>query len=164
VRWANGQTLIWLSIMAIATFGTSAFAATSDTSFSVTATIPVAGQISVTSLSFRNYNETPTTATSTISIMSTDTTLYIIRLRVGPATTGVFVKSRANANAGTTLTYGLYRTAKHAMSRSNTAYAGMETGARDSLADTLTVFGKIPAGLQVAPPDRYDIIAVTMTY
>ena len=146
----------------------SAFAATSTpVPLVVTATVLTSCIAVTTPVVFGNYDPTsasPTVNTGTVLVTCTTGTPYNVLLDAG-ASTGATVTTRKMKDAGTNhLPYNLYsdggRTTNWGMTVGTDTVAGTATG----IAQTLTVYGRIPAGA-TAPAGAYtDTVNVTVSY
>jgi spore coat protein U-like protein len=63
-----------------------------------------------------------------------------------------------------TLTYSLYQDSGHATVWGNTIGTNTVTGTGTGIAQTLTVYGQIPATQYAAPGAYTDTVNVTLTY
>ena len=143
---------------------TQAVAATANTTFQVTATVVATCLINANPLPFGNYTGTQTDATSSISVTCTNTTPYNVGLDAGTST-GATVNARKMVGpAGATLGYALFRDAARTQNWGNTVGADTQTGTGNGSAQTLTVFGRIPANAFPVPGGYADTITATITY
>jgi len=151
----------------LALCGNPAVAATTTTTFQVSATVAGSCSVSATHLSFGTYtpgNTLPTDAASTISVNCTLLTPYHVRLDKGLNGSSVTGRKMVRAGGPETLGYGLYRDEARNLNWGETdgtdTVDGVGTGANVSH----TVYGRIPAE-QSVPPDSYsDTITVTVSY
>lgn len=141
----------------------AAQAATATTTFAVTATVLSTCLISATPLAFGNYTGAQTDATSTLSVTCTNTTAYNVGLDAGQAT-GATVTTRAMQNGTNTLGYALYSDTARSVNWGNTVPTDTVAGTGSGIAQTLTVYGRIPAGSLPAPGAYADTITATVTY
>lgn len=157
--------------LAVTAFGISAphaaQAATTTTTFAVTATVQPSCTVSATPLAFGSYNPlsaTPLDATSTITVNCTTGTSYTVGLNAG-GTSGATVTTRQMLLSTNSLNYTLYRDTGRTNNWGNTP--GTDTPASataTTTAATLTVYGRIPA-LQNVPAGNYtDSVTVTVNY
>ncbi|HET6197628.1 MAG TPA: spore coat U domain-containing protein [Acetobacteraceae bacterium] len=161
-RLATGCAL--LGALAVAAPLTQAVAATANTTFQVTATVVATCLINANPLPFGNYTGTQTDATSSISVTCTNTTPYNVGLDAGTST-GATVNARKMVGpAGATLGYALFRDAARTQNWGNTVGADTQTGTGNGSAQTLTVFGRIPANAFPVPGGYADTITATITY
>lgn len=142
----------------------SAMAATATTSIAVSATVVATCVISATPLAFGNYEGLQSDSTATLSITCTNTTPYNVGLGVGLAP-GATVTSRAMTGpAGATLPYSMFsdsaRTTNWGMTVATDTVAGTGTGS----VQTLTIYGRIAAGLYASPGAYTDTVTATVTY
>lgn len=148
-----------------------AAAATTTTTFQVTATVQSTCSATATTLAFPNY--TPgagaQTGTSTISVKCSKNTPYTVALNAG-TTTGGTLAQRLMASGVNTLQYNLYTTAAASTvfgDGTGGTGTGTGTGAGVATANAMTVYGQLPdsATNQAAVPGAYsDTITVTVTY
>lgn len=145
----------------------AAQAATTTTTFAVTATVQPSCTVSATPLAFGSYNPlsaTPLDATSTITVNCTTGTSYTVGLNAG-GTSGATVTTRQMLLSTNALNYTLYRDTGRTNNWGNTP--GTDTPAAalaTTTAAALTVYGRIPA-LQNVPAGNYtDSVTVTVNY
>ena len=148
-----------------------AHAASTTTSFAVTATVQSTCSATATALAFGGY--TPgagaLTNTSTISVKCTKTTPYTVALNAGSSTGGTLAQ-RLMASGANRLQYNLYSSTAYTTilgDGTGTTLLSAGVGAGLSTANALTVYGQLPdnATNQAAVPGSYsDTITVTVTY
>jgi spore coat protein U-like protein len=146
-------------------------AATTTTTFVVSATVVKTCSVSAGALAFTNY--TPgggaVTNSSTVNVNCTKTTPFTVALN-GGTTTGGTVAQRLMANGANTLEYNLFTTNTYATvfgDGSGTSATQSSTGAGVATAVPFTVWGQLPdsANNKNAVPGAYtDTITVTVTY
>lgn len=146
---------------------TSYYAATETTSFTVSATVTDTCQsLTADNINFGNYNPlsaSNTDATGNIQITCTNNTSYSVALSSGGS--GSYSTRQLNDGGSNNLNYNLYTSASY-----STVW-GDGTGSSDTVdqtgsgnQDTLTVYGRLPAGQSVANASYSDTINVTVTY
>jgi spore coat protein U-like protein len=145
-------------------------AATTTTTFAVTATVQSTCTASATALAFGNY--TPgsgaLTNNSTISVKCSKNTAYTVALNAGSA--GGTLAQRLMASGANRLQYNLYTSSALTTifgDGTGATATSAGTGAGVATANTLTVYGQLPdsAANQAAVPGSYsDTITVTVTY
>ena len=154
-------------IMALAIGSKAAFAATSSTSFTVTANVLASCQVNTTNLDFGNYSaasSTPTDATSTISVTCNPGQNYSISLDAGQGS-GATVASRLLTSGANTLSYGLYTTGAYsALWGDGTLSTATVSATGSGSQQSRTVYGRLAAGQYTAPGTYLDTIAVAVTY
>lgn len=163
------QTRLKAAIAALALFAGTAFAATSSTTFQVTATVVDDCVIAATNHDFGIY--TPSSLADNINGVNTITatctlaTLYDISLDVG-AGAGATVASRKMTRVGgtETLNYSLYQSADRLVVLGNTLGVDVISGVGTGLAIGHTVFGKIPAGQNVPGGSYADTVTATINF
>jgi spore coat protein U-like protein len=151
---------------AILSAGT-AQAATTTTTFPVTATVIKACIVSASPLAFGNYDPTsatPTDATTTLSVLCTVGTSFTVGLNPGTAS-GATVTTRKMANGANLLNYALYQDSGHSSNWGNTAGTDTPAATTAPIGTTaMTVYGRIASGQNVPIGSYSDTITVNVTY
>jgi spore coat protein U-like protein len=143
-----------------------ALAATSTTTFQVTATVLSVCGVSATNLAFGNYDAssgTPNDASSTVTATCTNGETYDVGLDVGTGA-GATYAVRRMTNGGNTLDYSLYQDAARTTVWGETIGVDTVAGVGNGAAQNLTVYGRIPINQYVASGAYTDTITVTLTY
>lgn len=153
-----------LSTLALGLLSGQAQAATATTTFSVTATMMANCTISATNLAFGSYTTALVDATSTISVTCTKSTTYNVGLNAGASTGATVTTRKMTGPGGDTLAYGLYQDSAHTINWGNTVGTDTVSGTGNGSAQTLTVYGEVPAGQFVTPGAYTDTITATITY
>jgi spore coat protein U-like protein len=147
-------------------------AATTGTSFQVTATVQSTCSATAATLAFPNY--TPgggaQIGNTTISVKCTKNTPFTVALNAGATTGDAYTQRLMGGSGANTLQYNLFTTAALAQvfgdgSGGTGTVAG--TGLGVATANAVQVFGQVPdsATNQAAVPGNYtDTITVTVTY
>ncbi|MGH6617112.1 Csu type fimbrial protein [Sphingomonas sp.] len=161
-------TLCWIGVASAGVLiAPAAQAATTTTTFPVTATVLKACVVSANPLPFGNYDPTATTpvdATTTLSVLCTVGTSFTVGLNAGTAS-GATVTTRRMTNGANTLSYALYQEAARTNNWGNTP--GTDTPLATTapiLPTTLTVYGRLPASQNVPAGSYTDTITVTVNY
>ncbi|MDG2514381.1 spore coat U domain-containing protein [Sphingobium yanoikuyae] len=144
----------------------TAQAATTTTTFPVTATVIKACVVSATALAFGNYDPTatgPTDATSTLSILCTVGTTYTVGLTAGTAS-GATVTTRKMSSGSNLLSYALYQDSAHTTNWGNTPATDTAAATAPVGTNALTVYGRITAGQNVPIGSYSDTITVNVVY
>lgn len=146
---------------------TSAFAATSTTTFTVSATVVDDCSVSADNLTFSNYTPTSASnddATTTVYVTCTVNTAYNIGLNAGTGT-GATVTTRKLTDTTNTVNYSLYQDSNHATVWGNTVSTDTVSSTGTGSQQSFTVYGRIPGSQSTAVPGSYtDTITVTVTY
>jgi spore coat protein U-like protein len=133
------------------------------TQFTLTVSIQAACTISANPLSFGNYTGAQLRSTTTLSITCTNLAPYTVGLNAG-TTTGATVTNRMMTGpSGATLNYSLFSNSGYTTNWGNSTgswVSGTGTGA----AQTLTVYGQIPANQRTWSGRYTDTITATITY
>lgn len=149
-----------LGMTSAAATATSTTTATST--FQVTANVLSTCSISAGNLDFGNYSGLQKTATSTITVACTQNQGYDIGLDGG--TSGSVAARKMGGPGGDVLGYGLYEDANYDTNWGNTVGTDTEHGNGSGSSQTLTIYGKLPAGELVEPGSYSDTITATITY
>lgn len=145
----------------------SAFAATTTTTFQVTATVLSACSLNAGTLAFGNYSPasgTDTDASSTINVTCTLLTPYTLKLNGGSVANNINGRMM-DAGAATDLGYQLYNNAGRTTvwgdgtTGSTVASTGLGLVARQH-----TVYGRIVAGQDVPTGSYVDTITVSLDF
>jgi len=137
---------------------------TATTTFTVSATIQATCLVSATSLSFGTYAGAVANATSQVNVTCTNTTAYNVGLDAGTAS-GATTSTRKMAGPnGALLNYALYSDSNRSTNWGNTVGTDTVTGTGNGSAQSITVYGQIPAAQYLAPGSYQDTITATVTY
>ena len=109
-------------------FAAPTIAATTTTTFNVTATVVATCQVSATPLAFGNYSGALTNNTSTITATCTNTSPYNIGLNAGTATGATVTARKMTGPAAALLNYNLYSNAGMTTNWGNTVGTDTVTG------------------------------------
>jgi spore coat protein U-like protein len=153
--------------LALAAHGTAS-AATSTGTLSVTANVVAVCIIGNATLAFGTYNPTlatATTATTSVQLTCSLGTPYNIGMGVG-AGTGATIALRQMTATGGTLGYKIFRDAGFTNNWGTTigtdTLAG--TSSASTLANTINIYGQIPAGAAAVIGNYTDSVTMTVTY
>ncbi len=136
---------------------------TTSAQITVTATMPASCTISATSLNFGIYTVTQLNATSVLTVKCTNTTPYYVNLDNGLQSSCCWYNNMKSA-AGAQLSYVLYQDAAHTRPWQNTVNLDGEAGTGTGANQSLTVFGQVSAGQNVAPGSYADTVVARVTY
>ncbi len=166
----NKATLACLGFLGATVLGlpsspaSAATTASASTTFTVSATVQATCLITANPLAFGTYTGLAANATTTIAVTCTNTTPYNVGLDAG-LTSGATVSTRQMKGPGTdVLNYGLYQDSTHATNWGSTVGTDTETGTGNGSAQSLTVYGQVPANQYVTPGSYSDTITATVTY
>jgi spore coat protein U-like protein len=136
---------------------------TSSRSFTVTAVVPSMCQITATNMDFGTYTGVDLNAVSTLTVTCSHSTPYYVNLDNGLNPTGGWL-TRARGPGGALLNYTLFREAARSSRWGNTYNFDGVGGTGSGSAQTLTVYGSVPAGQFVTPGTYADTVVATVTY
>ena len=166
--------IVALALLFCAGTQNHAAAGSVTTTMPVTATVEASCTVSATGVSFGSYSGTSVSANGSVTVTCPGGIAYKTSLNAGQHFTGSASGARAmGSDAGNALTYFLYQDAAHATQWgdndvANTYPPGASlAGAGTGVAQTLTVFGAVPAstGSLTPPAGSYsDTVTVTVTF
>lgn len=146
----------------------AAWPATASGTLTVTASVASVCLIANGTLAFGSYDPTSATAltgSTTVTLTCTLGTPYQIGLDAGTGS-GATTTTRKLTSGGNTLSYQLFRDASRTLNWGNSL--GVDTldatSSGSSLSNTITVYGRIPAGAAVPTGSYSDSVAITVTY
>jgi len=153
-----------------ALFGMSvpAWGATATTTFSVTGTVVATCTISASPMNFGGAIPTPINSnvdsSTTISATCSNGAPYQVALNAGIGAGATFAARRMTSGPNT-MSYALYTTgARSSVWGDGTAGSSVVSNTGSGAAQTLTVFGRIPAPQSVPTGTYSDTITVTITF
>lgn len=154
-----------------AILGGTAYAATSTTSFTVSATVADSCSVSATNLAFGNVTPVDNinfNATSTVDVTCANGTTYDIGLDAGANSSDGTVSTRRMTDGAATpnyLSYQMYQDSGHTTVWGNTVGTDTVAATGTGSTQTNTVYGQIPSGQQATPTGSYtDTVTVTVTF
>jgi len=146
-------------------------AGTAGNSFQVTATVTSACTVSGTTLNFGASIDplataTPLDATSTLSVVCTNTTPYTVALNAGVNAGGASnFGARTMKSGSNTLGYQLYVDAgRSSVWGDGTSSSSTSAGTGTGSTQTLTIYGRLPSLANVIPGAYTDTVTVTVSY
>jgi spore coat protein U-like protein len=137
---------------------------TAQTTMTVTAVVQPNCQLSAATLSFGTYSGALIDATSIISVTCTLTTTYNVGLNAGTASGATVTNRSMTGPSSALLRYQLFSNSGHTVNWGNTVGTDTVSGTGTGLAQSLTVYGQIPAGEYATPGSYSDTITATVTY
>lgn len=159
--WKKAPVVLWFMI------APAAYAATAQTTFSVTATVLASCSVSAGTLAFGNYTPTsgsPADATSTVDITCTNGTPYTVALDGGSTESNVAARAMSDTNAHT-LSYEIYTdSARATVWGDGTGSTVAQSGTGSGVAQPLTAYGRVPASQFVTAGNYSDTVTVTVSY
>jgi spore coat protein U-like protein len=152
------------TITATVSRGTGGEGGTTSTTFTVTGSVVKTCAVSANPLSFGVYSGMLVDSTSTISVTCTTSATYNVGLSAGTATEATVAKRSMIGPGGALLGYKLFSNSAYTINWGNTVGTDTVAGTGNGLAQSLTVYGQIPAGEPGAPGAYTDTIIATITY
>lgn len=162
----NLKTLRNIIAVSILILNSSKIFASSSTNFAVTATVLPSCTVAATPLNFDPYtSQANSDKTSTISVVCTTGTSYHVKLDQGQHGTSTTARKMQGTATSSTLNYFIYSDSTRTVNWGNNANNNdSPQGTGTGLAQTYTVYGRIPLGQTTAPADNYtDQIGVSIT-
>jgi len=145
--------------------GAPAWAATTSTNFTVSATVVAACVASATNMGFGNYTASsgsPDDANSTVTVTCTNNDAYTIALNGGASG---HVNARTMLNGSNTLGYGVYTSSAYSTiwgdGTNGTSTVG---GTGNGAAQNYTAYGQIPVSEYSAAGSYADTLTATVTF
>jgi len=135
----------------------------STASFSLTVTIQTSCTISANALSFGQYSRALLKANTTLSVTCSDTTPYNVGLNAGTATGATVTTRKMTGPSGKLLDYSLFSNSGYTTNWGN-ASGSWVSGTGTGAAQTLTVYGEIPANQDTISGTYTDTITATVNY
>ena len=141
-----------------------AFASTATANLGISATVPSTCLVSTTAVAFNTYAFAAVNATGAVSVTCTNTTPYTVGLDAGKGTGATVTARLMTVASGTaTLSYSLYSDSARSVNWGNSTGAWV-SGTGIGSAQSLTVYGTLPASQYVTPGSYSDTVGVTVTY
>lgn len=167
-RLVKSASLALVGTVILALAPNSAIASTTvSTTMAVTATVASDCTVTANPLAFGSYAGTALNVSTTISVTCTNTTPYNVGLTQGNGS-GASVTNRLMTNTATgstqTLGYQLLSGSYNGTNWGNTSATNWVTGNGTGAAQTLTVYGVVPANQFPTPGSYADTITVQVTY
>ena len=139
----------------------------SPATMAVTATVLSYCSIAANNMAFGTYSPAAAaalTATTTLAVTCTNTTPYSVSLSAGNSNS-VAQRTMSTGSGGPTLNYNLYQSNTYATVWGNTSSNWVTpSGGGTGTAQSLTVYGSIPAGQNATPGSYTDTITATVNY
>lgn len=160
----NGTIYAQLNANQLAMSGTyTDTISTATTNFTLTVVIQNACTISAHPLSFGNYTGALLDATTTVSVTCTVSAPYDVGLNAGTATGATVTNRMMTGPTGALLHYSLFSNAAYSTNWGNSTGSWV-TGTGNGAAQTLTVYGQIPANQKTISGTYTDTIIATVNY
>ena len=105
-----------------------------------------------------------TTAQGTLSVTCTNTHPYDVGLDQGSGSGATVAVRKMTGPSSATINYGLYQNAALTTVFGNTIGTNTETGTGTGSAQTITVYGQVPAQASPAAGSCSDVVNVTVTF
>jgi len=163
------RKLTYTAIASAASFlilGNVAFSATNSSSFTSQIIIQADCQIiSTNTLDFGTQGVLTANvdSTATFDVQCTNTTTYDLQLNQG-TTAGGTIGTRKMVNGGATVDYMMYRDASRTLNWGVTNGTDTVAGTGNGLAQTITIYGRVPAQSTPAAATYTDTVTVTVEF
>lgn len=157
-----------LALLLLAAGASPALAATTSTTFNVSATVVATCTVSASALNFGAAIPTPVNApvdaTSTVTATCSNSVPYTVALNAGQGA-GATVATRRLSSGTNTVNYSLYLdAARTTLWGDGTAGTVQNSLTGTGVAQPIVVFGRIPAGQTPAIGTYNDVVTVTVTF
>lgn len=157
----------WIPVIAAAWVCSNAGAASTATTFNVTATVIDVCAVSAANLGFGTFNPIGGSAldgTSTITVTCTLGTAYDVQLDQGANGSAVSDRKMLRVSGTETLPYSLYRNAGRTQNWGQTNSTDTLSSTGTGLSQGHTVYGRVPASGNVPTGSYSDTVNVTVSY
>jgi spore coat protein U-like protein len=134
------------------------------TTFTVTANAQAACTISASNLNFGAYSRVQLDGTATLSATCSSGAPYNIGLNQGASTGASVTTRKMTGPAGELLNYSLFQDSARTINWGNTVGTDTVTATGTGIAQTFTVFGRLPASQSAGPGAYADTITVTLFF
>jgi len=141
-----------------------AAAATATTTFQVIANVQVTCTIRATELNFGDYIGLSLSAQSQITVNCTNTAQWNVGLNAGTAPSATVTTRQMTGPPPFFLSYSLSSDPAHTINWGNTVGTDTESGTGTGGAQTITVYGRVPASQPAGPGGYRDTIIGTITF
>jgi spore coat protein U-like protein len=151
----------------LATMSTAAFAATVTSNFQVRLSITAQCLAATTNdLDFgtSGFLSSNVDAQSSIAVQCTNTTPYNVGFDQGVNGTGVTARKLKGGPTNEEISYAIYSNAGRTTNWGNTVGTDTVAGTGNGAAQTIQVYGRVPAQTTPTPGTYTDTITVTVTY
>ncbi|MFZ0747425.1 MAG: spore coat protein U domain-containing protein [Terracidiphilus sp.] len=133
-------------------------------SFTVTVLIQATCTIAANPLNFGAYSGALLDASTSLSVSCTRAANYNVGLSAGLATGATVTNRSMSGPSAALLNYKLFSNSGYSTNWGNTVGTDTVAGTGTGTAQSLTVYGQIPAGQWVRPGSYTDTITATVTY
>jgi spore coat protein U-like protein len=134
------------------------------TSFTLTVVIQATCTIAANPLNFGNYAGALISSSTTISVTCTKSANYNLGLSAGLSTGATVTTRKMTGPSSSLLNYKLFSNSGYTTNWGNTVGTDTVAGTGSGVAQTLTVYGQIPAQQFVRPGSYTDTVVATLTY
>src|SRR5262249_20109527 len=133
--------------------------------FTVSATNATTCSVSASTLNFgaTGVLRSALDATSSVTVTCTNAAPYTVALD-GGLSGATNPTQRKMTQAGQTITYGLYQDAARTQPWGDSAGTNTTAGTGSGLAQSFTIYGRVPAQTTPAPGTYTDTVVVTLSY
>ena len=156
---------VGVSLVSVLCVGAPAWAGTTTTNFTVSATVVAACVASATNMNFGNYTASSGSAddaASTVTVTCTNNDGYTIALNGGDSG---HVAARTMLNGINTLGYGVYTTSGYStIWGDGTNGTSTVSGTGDGAAQNYTAYGQVPVGEYAVAGSYSDTLTATVTF
>jgi spore coat protein U-like protein len=163
--FAGAQTSVAYAYSTVGTCATIGTSHATTAPFSVTATNATNCLVSVSALNFGSTGVLSAAhdAASSISVTCTNAAPYTVALD-GGLSSATNPAQRKMSQASEQVSYGLYQDASRAVPWGDLVGVNTRAGTGSGLAQTLTVYGRVPAQTTPSPGTYSDTVVMTVSY
>lgn len=150
------------AIVAIASV--PAVATTTTASLAISANVLSTCSLTGGSIPFGTYTSAQLDQSGTMSVLCTNGVPYTVALDAGAGSGATISARKMTGSGGGTLNYSLYRETGRTSNWGNTGTSDTVAGTGSGVAQTVTVYGRIPAGQTPLVGSYTDTVTITLTY
>jgi spore coat protein U-like protein len=163
--FAGTQAQVGYAYSTVGTCATIGNSLASNAPFTVTATNATICSVSASALSFGSTGvlRANLDATTSISVTCTNQAPYTVALD-GGLSGATDPTQRKMTNGAVSITYGLYQDASRTSPWGSSAGLNMAAGTGSGLAQSFTVYGRVPPQTTPAPGTYSDTVVLTVSY
>ncbi|MFZ6658280.1 Csu type fimbrial protein [Undibacterium sp. TJN19] len=142
----------------------SVFAVTTSGTLAVSATVASACSVTGSTLAFGAYTSAQIDNSASLTVICTNSTPYNVGLDVGSGSGATLAVRKMTGSVSGTLNYSLYKDSGRSTVWGNTVGTDTATGTGNGLSQSMTVYGRVPAGQNPGVGVYSDSVTVTLTY
>lgn len=163
---ANSKAALALLLLSSMLTGVANAAGTATTTLPVSMTITAGCTVTAVPVAFTTQSTlgTVTAASGSLGVTCTNTTPYSVGLDKGNGSGSTTQSRKMTGPSGALINYGLWQNANFTTNFGNTVGTDAVPGTGNGTAQTISVFGQVPAQNSPAPGSYADVVNVTVSF